>query len=274
MKKSPLFLVLVTTFVFFLVNSGLTQQDPFDPGVADTLYFAAGYPSSPEGDTVFFATGGGDATIHINIWNDEGIWGITVPLTDLAYGPPNYAFLDSSNNDGATDPLCFIGSRVEHFGFKGCNLILHPPKVLYGAVTIQADSMPPGDGLFATMVYTVGDTGVICLDSTFFPPQNSLKFATGVSAVGFTPQFVSKCFHLAPFLCGDANGDRIVDVIDVVYLVNYLFNEGPTLIFPSDANCDGNTDIADAVYLTNYLFKDGPPPCDTDSDGTPDCQPK
>jgi len=61
---------------------------------------------------------------------------------------------------------------------------------------------------------------------------------------------------------GDANGDGILDVGDVVYLINYLFKSGPAPIplDAGDANCDGIVDIGDVVYLINYLFKGGPPP--------------
>jgi hypothetical protein len=270
MKRNPLFLILALIFVF-LTNSALAQQDPLDPGQADTLYFVAGYPCSPEGDTIFFPTGGGDATIHINIWNDEGLVGMAVPLTDLNYGPPSYAFLDSSKNNGSPDPLCFIGSRVESFDFRGCNLLLHPPQVLYGAVAyFHGDSLPPGDGLFATMIYTVEDTGSICLDTVFFPPENYLKLVTS-DVIGFKPIFIPSCFQLAPYLCGDADGDRIVNVVDVTYLIEYLFKGGPSPVFPSDVNCDGDTSVSDVTYLIDYLFRSGFPPCDPDNDGQPNC---
>jgi len=61
---------------------------------------------------------------------------------------------------------------------------------------------------------------------------------------------------------GDASGDSIVDVGDVVFLVNYLFKEGPESCVSEavDANGDGIVDIGDVVYLINYLFKGGPPP--------------
>jgi len=275
MKKSPMFVVFASVFVCLLASSALAMLGAFklgaDPDDPDTLYLVAGYPSSPDGDTLFFPEGGGNATIHINIWNDESIKGVSVPLTDLAYGYPHYAVLDSAENNGATDPLCFVGSRVEHFGFKGCNLMLNPPRVLYGAVVVQAEPLPPGDGLFARMVYTVEDTGTICLDTLFFPPSNALTFVYGLVPIGFTPQFVSRCFHLATYPCGDANGDRIVNIVDVVYIVNYLFDQGPGLVFPSDANCDGYTDIADAVYIASYVLYDGPPPCDPDDNGALDC---
>jgi hypothetical protein len=65
-----------------------------------------------------------------------------------------------------------------------------------------------------------------------------------------------------PFIHGDANGDSLIDIADVVFLINYLFLNGPPP-YPLDAgncNCDGVIDIADVVYLINYLFIDGPVP--------------
>jgi len=65
-----------------------------------------------------------------------------------------------------------------------------------------------------------------------------------------------------PFLIGDANGDGVTDIADVMYLVNYLFIAGspPDPLQAGDANCDGEVDIADVMYLINYLFIGGSPP--------------
>jgi hypothetical protein len=61
---------------------------------------------------------------------------------------------------------------------------------------------------------------------------------------------------------GDANGDEVVDVADVVYLVNFLYRGGdpPVPIEAGDANCDGIVNVADVVYLVNYLYRGGDPP--------------
>lgn len=63
-------------------------------------------------------------------------------------------------------------------------------------------------------------------------------------------------------LRGDANGDDVIDLGDVVYLLNYLFkgDDPPDPLEAGDANCDGAVDLKDVVYLLNYLFKEGPPP--------------
>ncbi|MEZ5359994.1 MAG: FG-GAP-like repeat-containing protein [Candidatus Zixiibacteriota bacterium] len=65
------------------------------------------------------------------------------------------------------------------------------------------------------------------------------------------------------FLCGDANGDRSVNIGDAVFLIQYVFSGGPAPepIESGDVNCDTSVNIGDAVYLINYIFKSGPNPC-------------
>ena len=67
---------------------------------------------------------------------------------------------------------------------------------------------------------------------------------------------------ISQFTRGDCNGDGIIDLGDVVYLINYLYKGGlpPEPLEAGDANCDGVVDLGDVVYLINYLFKGGPPP--------------
>jgi uncharacterized delta-60 repeat protein len=62
---------------------------------------------------------------------------------------------------------------------------------------------------------------------------------------------------------GDANGDGLIDVADVVSMVSYLYRlGGPPCPWESgDPNCDGMINVGDVVYLINYLYRGGPPPC-------------
>ena len=65
-----------------------------------------------------------------------------------------------------------------------------------------------------------------------------------------------------PYILGDLNGDLIIDVGDVVFLISYLYRGGPepSPLEAGDVNCDGIVDLGDVVYLISYLYKNGPPP--------------
>jgi hypothetical protein len=75
------------------------------------------------------------------------------------------------------------------------------------------------------------------------------------------------------YLCGDCSTDEEVNVTDVVYLINYLFQNGPAPqpMKVGNVNCDDEVSVTDVVYLINYLFRSGPNPCDPDDDQEPNC---
>lgn len=57
------------------------------------------------------------------------------------------------------------------------------------------------------------------------------------------------------WVCGDMNGDGLVDPLDLSHLINYYFDYGPGPIHAAsaDINCDGSVDIGDVVMLAAYL---------------------
>ncbi len=67
---------------------------------------------------------------------------------------------------------------------------------------------------------------------------------------------------ICEFICGDINNDSNVDILDIVYLINYKYKAGsePISMFDADVNSDGNVDILDIVFLINFKYKAGPPP--------------
>ncbi|PKK83589.1 MAG: hypothetical protein CVT49_07480 [candidate division Zixibacteria bacterium HGW-Zixibacteria-1] len=64
------------------------------------------------------------------------------------------------------------------------------------------------------------------------------------------------------FLCGDASDDGNVNLLDLTYLINYLYKGGtaPNPIALSDVDNSGAINILDVTYLINYLYKNGPQP--------------
>lgn len=63
-------------------------------------------------------------------------------------------------------------------------------------------------------------------------------------------------------LYGDVNADGKVDIGDVVYLISYLYRNGPGPhpLWIGDCNCGGIVTLGDVVYLISYLYRGGPPP--------------
>jgi hypothetical protein len=93
-------------------------------------------------------------------------------------------------------------------------------------------------------------------DATIQPYTISGEFTDGI------PFIYESEFTLVGHRSGDANGDSQVNVGDVVFLINYVFTEGPAPYMDciGDVNCDERINIADAVGLVNYIFRDGSPP--------------
>ena len=64
------------------------------------------------------------------------------------------------------------------------------------------------------------------------------------------------------YICGDVNHDELINILDIVYLINYKYKEGPDPISmnAADVNSDELINILDIVYLINYKYKEGPDP--------------
>jgi len=64
------------------------------------------------------------------------------------------------------------------------------------------------------------------------------------------------------YVCGDADGNSKINILDVTYLINYLYKGGPKPNPDEAADADGNgsINIMDGSYLINYLYKGGPLP--------------
>jgi hypothetical protein len=59
---------------------------------------------------------------------------------------------------------------------------------------------------------------------------------------------------------GDANGDGVVGVSDVFYVINYLFAGGAPPLGRANVNGDSAVNVNDVFYLINYLFAGGSAP--------------
>ncbi len=178
------------------------------------------------------------------------------------YPPSN----GDANGDCVIDSLDIICLIEELFG-SGCTIVdctcINPTK---GACFDSCGFQYPGDAN-GTGDITIGDISYLvdylCYDGDApNPPAN-----------------------------GDANGDCVIDSLDIICLIEELFGNGCTIVdctcieptkgdcydtcgaqYPGDANSTGTITIGDISYLVDYLCNDGAapnPPANGDANG--DC---
>jgi N-acetylmuramoyl-L-alanine amidase len=64
------------------------------------------------------------------------------------------------------------------------------------------------------------------------------------------------------YICGDADANGKLNLLDVAYIINYLYRGGPAPNPLSRADVDGNgsVNLLDISYITNFLYRQGPAP--------------
>ena len=263
MKRLILILGAILIITILYPSPELMAQDPNDPGKYDTLYFSPGGMRSMTGDTLYVWPDSfpQDVTVHLNFWNDNPISCFLTPFVDSCNSWPYNVYLDPEKNNQNEFPKCFEGSRVAYFEWQYAKVWYYPEYMFLTAAT--ENPLPPGDGLLATLIFTVLDTLRICLDTSWLPPSNYLEFRTPEKQ-NYVPVFEKRTFVVSycGYNCGDPNNDGITNIVDVVCIVNYVLRSGTPLCYEKsgDMNCDDEVNITDIVYLVNYLFEHGPPP--------------
>jgi hypothetical protein len=123
--------------------------------------------------------------------------------------------------------------------------------VTYDTLT---DPAPPGslDSLAGVYYYfaTAADTG------TFL-------FSMLVSEAPYADTIDVTVYHYTTATCGDCNHDAAVNILDLTWLVAYLFGGGlsPIPLLAGDVDCSVDVNIVDLTYTVAYLFGGGPGPC-------------
>jgi hypothetical protein len=114
----------------------------------------------------------------------------------------------------------------------------------------------------------------ICVDMATFVRSYGVLYNTTTQsycvegAMGdATPFSLCDDFSYVGHISGDVNLDGSVNILDLSYLINYIFRQGPTPQDPveADINADSNSaNILDLNYMINFIFRQGPPPLHLD----------
>jgi len=130
-------------------------------------------------------------------------------------------------------------------------------------LTITKDG--PGD--LTTVPHPAPDTGFYrwetTMDDTLGSPHTVTFYVNDGTGLSDTDEvFIDIIPYVPPPREGDLNRDGTVDIVDIVFAVNYLFEEGPPPDPPPAGDVDGDcyTTLADIIYLINYVFWMGPAP--------------
>ncbi|MEW5924982.1 MAG: DUF1028 domain-containing protein [Candidatus Zixiibacteriota bacterium] len=146
--------------------------------------------------------------------------------------------------------------------------------ILVTVTPLNHDGQPPVNGIdevIMTVSPYIGTFGDVIDngDGTFsawlHAPDGecyyNASFSVSISAGGQATE-VNNCPTVWIYKCGDANGNCSGNILDITYLISYLYKGGPDPkpMEAGDTNGNGSINILDVTYYITYLYKGGPMP--------------
>jgi hypothetical protein len=288
MLKKSLTLALLAASLLGLTGFAWGQ----DSGVPDTFYVEI-YPQDQclSGDPPHFVRFPIYVTHDIVDPYADSIAGIVAPLCYNHSNTAHYCSLSWHWNNANLYPGPDLDRSIFRHYIRGSDTLIHnwfmdqsqkPGDVVWDfrfvdlvdgesrfwlcLVPTGSEDQRMGDAsrlLIVTMTFRLEDTTTIRIDTCFWPPGDSrILFANSAAQTYIPVNFLPVTQSVLRSERGDANGDGLIDITDVLYMLNYLFRSGPPPVsfVAGDANSDDDLGVLDPLYLLNYLYKGGPPP--------------
>jgi hypothetical protein len=250
--------LLVLSLIGLFPSVGYAECGEGDTGICDTVRIGCPF-------IIGTVIPGDSIMVPIYVWNDLPLGGLTLGFK-----------FDSAELEVVKKRYDLMGSIIpENVRTYIKETTTLPGQYIFGWFDFDGDSPIPANAtgkakLLVTLNFKIKSTATprtIVIDSAFFPTDGYFvlwSLEGGGSSVH--PQYVH-CpdgdIILGDIPCGDADGSGSINISDIVYMINYIFKNGPP---PQDTgggdiDCDLRVTIADIVYLINYVFKGGLTPC-------------
>ncbi len=196
---------------------------------------------------------GSQVVMSVNLKNSQDLTLLTIPFT--IEESPFITF------DSAT-----LGDRTLYF--ERFQMVGYSPSTNSYAFDLQADDgggrppLAPGSGEVMRLYFSLSPVTPLGTAITIDTASTTQPFEVVSEFLTYTPATSSGTVEASGVIRGDVDGSGEIDIADLVYLSEYMFNFGPPPVSETagDVDASGELDISDLVYLVDYMFNNGPPP--------------
>lgn len=93
-------------------------------------------------------------------------------------------------------------------------------------------------------------------------PKGFLGFSGSPALFIFVASILTFPVSSMAGICGDINGDQIINMNDITFIISYLYKNGPCPenLAMCDVNQSQSINILDPIFLLSFLYKEGPSP--------------
>ncbi len=227
---------------------------------------------------------------------DEGNWydDFQNYLTEAPGNPYDYHFFNNVNNQSAILSALIPNNSFEQkniqlsaFSFPSEPAYINGESLADSTVRLSWDYNPAftyrifrrptvSDGSFYRIddptgsLANFGINDSVFIDSTVdnLSEYDYLIIPIDNGLIGLHSEFVTvNSIPPSGFLCGDIDASGLINILDITYLLGYLYMDGPEPVpyASADVNNNGMLNILDVTYLIAYLYMGGPEPVCPDS---------
>lgn len=131
-------------------------------------------------------------------------------------------------------------------------------KLVFAFSPVTKADLAPGYGRIMNLYFVhKSGNGSNFLDSTTLSAK-SLSY--DARYIVYQPAVRSGLISSSFLAKGDVNRDGTVDILDIIYLIDYKFKNGPPCgLYEGDVTYDGKINLRDILRMISFLFKNDPP---------------